>query len=40
MVGNDGDRVCGPLEVLAPFLQSEDYSEEFSIVDVVVVLGR
>ena len=39
MVGNDGDGVCGSLEVLTPFLQGEDYCKEFTIIDVVVVLG-
>ena len=40
MVGDDSDGVCGPLEVLAPFFQSKNNSEEFPVVDVVVTLGR
>ena len=39
MICDDGDRVCGSLEILAPFLQGQDYSEEFPVVDVVVALG-
>ena len=40
MVGDDGDRVSGPLEVLAPFFQSENNSKEFPVIDVIVALGR
>ena len=40
MVGDDDDGVCGSLEILAPFFQSENYSKEFPVIDVVVVLGR
>ena len=40
MVGDDGDRMGGSLDVLFPFFQCEDYSKEFSIIDVVVSFGR
>ena len=40
MVGDDRDGVCGSLEILMPFFQSEDYSQEFPVVDVIVALGR
>ena len=40
MVGDNGDGVRGPLEVLAPFFQSQDYCKKFAIIDVVVALGE
>ena len=40
MVGDDGDRMGGSLDVLLPFLQREDHSEEFTIIDVIVPLSR
>ena len=39
MVGDDGDGMCSPLEILASFLQCQDYCKEFTIIDVIVVLG-
>ena len=39
MVCDDGDRMCGSLKVLMPFLQGKDYCKEFTIIDVVVALG-
>ena len=39
VVGDDGDRMCGSLEVLTPFLQGENYCKKFMIIDVVVALG-
>ena len=32
MVGDDGDRMGGSLDVLLPFLQRKDHSEEFAII--------
>ena len=40
VVSDDGDRMGGSLDILFPFLQCEDYSKEFMIIDVVVLLGR
>ena len=40
MVGDDGDRMGGSLDILLPFFQCEDYGKEFSIIDVVVSLSR
>ena len=39
MVGDNGDGMCGSLEILMPFLQGQYYHKEFMIVDVIVVLG-
>ena len=36
MVSENRDRMWGALEVLFPLRQSEDDSEEFTIVDVIV----
>ena len=38
MIGDDGNRVCGFLEILVPFFQSQDYRKEFMVIDVIVVL--
>ena len=40
MIGEDGDGVRSPLQVLFPFHKSKDYGEELSIIDIVVVLGQ
>ena len=40
MVGDDGDRMGGSLDILFPFFQCKDHSEEFTIIDVVVSFGR
>ena len=40
MVGDDSDRMRGSLDVLFPFVQCEDDSKEFSIVDVIVPFSR
>ena len=40
MVGDDGDRMGGSLDVLLPFLQHKDHGKEFAIIDVVVPLSR
>ena len=37
MVGEDGDRMCGALQVLFPLTQSKDDGEKLSIIDVIVV---
>ena len=39
MVSDGGDRMCGSLEVLTPFLQCQDYCKELTIIDIVVSLG-
>ena len=39
MVGDDGNRMCGFLEILIPFLQCQDHCKEFAIIDIVVSLG-
>ena len=36
MVGEDGDRMWGALQVLFPFAQSKDDGEKLSIIDVIV----
>ena len=36
MVGEDGDRMCGALQVLFPFAQSQDDGEKLLIIDVMV----
>ena len=40
MVGDDGDRMEGSLDLLLPFLQHKDDSKEFPIIDVVFSLSR
>ena len=40
MVGDDDNRMGGSLDILLPFLQCKDYSEEFTIIDVIVPLSR
>ena len=40
MVGDDGDRMGGPLDILFPFFQCEDHSKEFLIIDVIILFGR
>ena len=40
VIGEDGDGVRSPLQVLFPFHKSEDNGEELSIVNVVVTFGR
>ena len=39
VIGEDGDGVRSPLQVLFPFHKSKDNGEEFSIVNVVVAFG-
>ena len=36
MVGKEGDRMVGSLEVVSPVVESMNYSEQFPIVDIVV----
>ena len=36
MVGEDGDRMWGALQILFPFTESKDDDEELPIIDVVV----
>ena len=40
MVGDNGDRMRGSLEVLVPLFQGQFYCKEFPIIDIIVVLGR
>ena len=40
VVGDDGDRMGGSLDILFPFFQCKDYGKEFMIIDVVVPFGR
>ena len=40
MVGDNSDGMCGSLEILTPFLQCQDYCEEFLVINVIVALGR
>ena len=36
---DDGDRMYGPLEILMPFLQCQDYCKVFMVIDAIVLLG-
>ena len=40
MIGEDGDGMRSPLQVLFPLNKGEDNGEELSIIYVVVALGR
>ena len=40
MVSDNGHRMWGTLEILSPFREGKDGSEEFSIINVIVVFGR
>ena len=40
MIRDNGDGVRGPLKVIFPFGKGEDDSEEFSVVDVIVLFGK
>ena len=39
VVSDGGDRMHGPLEILAPFFQCQDYHKKFTVIDVIVLLG-
>ena len=39
MIHDDGDRVCGPLEIMMPLFQCQDHCKEFIIIDIIVLLG-
>ena len=39
MVGDDGHRMLGPLQVLAPLLKCKDDCQKLPIVDVIVSLS-
>ena len=40
MIGDDGDRMRGALEVMLPFREGEDDSKEFSVINVIVALSE
>ena len=40
VVGEDRDRVRGPLEILLPFHKSKDDCEEFPVIDIIVPLSQ
>ena len=40
VVGDNGDRVRGSLDVLFSFLKCEDDGKEFTIIDVIVLFCR
>jgi hypothetical protein len=39
MISDDGNRISGSLKILLPFRKSEDNSQKFSVIDVVVSFG-
>ena len=39
MVGDDGDRVGCPLNILTPFRESKDHCKQFPVIDVIVSFG-
>ena len=40
MIGEDGDGMLGALKILLPFFKRHDNGQEFSVVDVIVLLSR
>ena len=40
MVSKEGDRMVGSLEVVVPVVESVNYSEQLSIVDIIVTFSR